>query len=111
MSEQEKTRRETLKLAAAVAAFGTALGFRQTAEASSGSTTPPGGPPTPPTTKTQIKMDRIYLKLYADGKQVMVSCSPLSADALQQLKIAGRMEHKFFLNNEMGWDVKANKKL
>jgi hypothetical protein len=109
MSEQDKTRRETLKLAAAVAAFGTALGFRRNAEAS-GSTTPPGGPPTPPTTK-QLKMDRIFLKLYADGKQVMVSCSPLSAEALQQLKIAGRMEHKFFLNNEMGWDVKANKKL
>jgi hypothetical protein len=109
MSEQEKTRRETLKLAAAVAAFGTALGFRRTAEAS-GSTTPPGGPPTPPTTK-QLKMDRIFLKLYADGKPVMVSCSPLGAEALQQLKIAGRMEHKFFLNNEVGWDVKANKKL
>ena len=110
MSEQEKTRRETLKLAAAVAAFGTALGFRQIAEASSGSTTPPGGPPTPPTTKAAA-VD-MFLKLYADGKHVStISCAPISAEALKQIKMAGRTEHKFFDAAGAQWNIKMNKKM
>ncbi len=107
MSEQEKTRRETLKLAAAVAAFGTALGFRRTAEAT-GSTTP-GTPPTPPTTKTEIKMMRVELKLY-DGDKLLHSCA-VPPGQLKFLKLeGGRVEHKAYVNG-VGWDLKANKRV
>ena len=108
MSEQETTRRDTLKLAAAVAAFGAALGFRQTAEASSGSTTPPKDP-TPPTTKVEYKVE---LKLY-DGSRVVHSCS-VPESAVRQLKQDAKVELKFFVNGKgsesMRWDLKANKR-
>jgi hypothetical protein len=102
MSEAEKTRRETLKLAAAVAAFGTALGFRQTAEASSGSTTPPKDP-TPLTTK-QLKIDRLELKFYTEDKLVH-SCS-VPQSAIKMLKQGARLEYKIYRNNQL-WDLKS----
>lgn len=83
MSEEEKTRRQTLKLAAAVAAFGTALGFRQTAEASG-------------STKTESKVDRLELKLYADDK--MVHSCPVPQSAIKLIKLGARLEHKFYRN-------------
>ncbi|HEV8583440.1 MAG TPA: hypothetical protein VGT02_00565 [Methylomirabilota bacterium] len=100
MSDQETTRRETLKLAAAVAAFGTALGYRRTADAAG---------------KTELKTElkHVELKLY-DGGRLVHSC-PIPQSALKQLKAEHKLEIKLFVNNKagdtLGWDLKANKKL
>ena len=105
MSEQEKTRREALKLAAAVAAFGTALGYRQTAEAA-GTTAPAAG-------KTEIKQElKLELKLFADGR--LVHNCPIPAAALRQVKLDGaKLEHKLYaggkaVDTAAGFDLKAN---
>ena len=91
MSDQEKTRRETLKLAAAVAAFGTALGYRQTVEAS-GTAAPPA--------KTEIKKElKLELKLFA-GDKLVHNCQ-VPAAALRQHKVdVAKLEHKLYANGK-----------
>ena len=109
MSEQEKTRREALKLAAAVAAFGTALGYRQTAEAA-GTTAPAAG-------KTEIKQElkheiKLELKLFADGR--LVHNCPIPAASLRQIKLDGaKLEHKLYaggkpVDTAAAFDLKAH---
>jgi hypothetical protein len=101
MSDQETTRREALKLAAAVAAFGTALGYRRTADAAG---------------KTELKYELKHaeLKLY-DGSRLVHSC-PIPQSALKQIKMEHKLQLKLYVNNQasadtMDWDLKANKKL
>jgi hypothetical protein len=104
MSEQEKTRRETLKLAAAVAAFGTALGYRQTVEGA-------GSTQLKLENKRELKFElkHMELKLY-DGDRPVHGCQ-IPAGALRQIKLdSGRLEHKVYVNGAQ-WDLKANRKV
>jgi hypothetical protein len=96
MSDQEKTRRETLKLAAAVAAFGTALGYRQTVDAAG---------------KTEVKLEakvtRLEMKLF-DGDRLVHSC-PVPPGELRTIKFTNlKLEGKIYLNGQ-AWDVKTNR--
>ena len=87
MSDNQKiiTRRETLKLAAAVAGFGAALGFER-AEAQ--------GP-----TQLKRELKRIELKFYVDDKIVDVHVVPTAV--VNQIKVGQKVEYKLYRNFEL----------
>jgi hypothetical protein len=97
MSEQETTRRETLKLAAAVAAFGTALGYRQAEGA--------GRTEIKTEKKVQLKIDRLEFKFYADDKLVHTCAVP--AVQLKHIKRASKFDYKIYRDGQP-WDPKAS---
>jgi hypothetical protein len=94
----DRSRREALKLAAAVAAFGAALGFRGDAEATA---------PTAPTPQTQIKeqlqkkmepfqlkMKRLEHKIYLEGR--LVHACPVPQAAYKFFRPGVKFEHKWY---------------
>ena len=91
----ETTRREALKLAAAVAAFGTALGFHAIgAEAQ--------GPSTGATQQKVIKGERTTLKLFYQGKFSYAFSVPSSVH--KHFRPGQQLELKFFRNGEFVTD-------
>jgi len=92
----EATRRDALKLAAAVAAFGTALGFRAIgAEAQ-----PPGAATQQKVIKGErtelkfLKIQRLEIKLYQEGKFVQGYVVPSSVHKF--FRPGEQLELKFF---------------
>ncbi len=92
----EITRREALKLAAAVAALGTALGM-------SASTAGAQGPTTlqqkVKPERQQMKLSRFELKLY-DGEKLLHTCM-VPGPVLTQIKIDRRIEYKWFRDGQI----------
>lgn len=90
------TRRETLKLAAAIAAFGMALGFRPS--------TPDAGEPERQVKfgRTEVKFNRVEVKLY-DGPQLLHTCA-MPAGVLLELKKGRKLDVKWYRDNALVMD-------
>lgn len=85
-NEHETTRRETLKLAAAIAAFGAALGIRQTADGAVDMFLKLG--------RTEHKFDRLELKLYE--RSTLAHTCALPAPLTNALKRGSKVDMKLY---------------
>jgi hypothetical protein len=81
------SRREAVKLAAAAAAFGSALGFGATAEAASG----PG--------RTTLKLERMYFKIYREDN--LISSVPLAGSVAEEVMNENKLKIKFYRNTKL----------
>jgi hypothetical protein len=97
----ETTRREALKLAAAVAAFGTALGFHAFGAEGRGPGTDATQQKVIKGERTELKflkLKRLEIKLYQEGKFVQSFTVPSSVH--KHFRAGEQLELKFFRNGE-----------
>jgi hypothetical protein len=81
------SRREAVKLAAAAAAFGSALGIGATAEAASGAG------------RASLKLERMYFKVYRENS--LISSSPLAGGVAEEVMNENKLKLKFYRNTKL----------